>query len=280
MRKVFFYRWIMDKVTLLDIKRMKAEKRRIVMITAYDYPFARIFDPIVDVILVGDSLGTVLYGYDTTLPVTMDDMIRHTRGAAAGRKRSFLVSDMPFMSFQVSTERAVENACLLVKEGGAEAVKLEGGVSAFENIKTLSSIDIPVMGHVGLTPQSIHRMGGYKIQGREKEARKRLMEDGKAVEEAGAFSVVLEGIPTEVASEITEELSIPTIGIGAGPGCDGQVLVMHDLLGLFPDFNPKFVKRYADLSAIAEAAVREFAEEVRGGTFPGKDHSFFLEEKS
>jgi 3-methyl-2-oxobutanoate hydroxymethyltransferase len=269
----------MKKVTQLDIRKMKEEGRRIVMITAYDYPFARIFDPIVDIILVGDSLGTVLYGHDTTLPVTMDDMIRHTKAAAAGRERSFLVSDMPFMSFQVSTEGAVENACRLVKEGGAEAVKLEGGVSVFEIIGKLTSFDVPVMGHIGLTPQSIHRMGGYRIQGREEEARRRLLDDARAVEEAGAFSVVLEGIPAELATEITGSLAIPTIGIGAGPGCDGQVLVMHDLLGLLPDFKPKFVKRYAELVPLVERAVSQFAEDVRKGDFPGKEHTFYHAEK-
>ncbi len=272
-------RWQMKKVTVIDIRKMKAEGQRIVMITAYDYPFARIFDPIVDIILVGDSLGTVLYGHETTLPVTMDDMIRHTRAAAAGSERTLLVSDMPFMSFQISTESAVENACRLVKEAGAEAVKLEGGVSVFEIIRRLTSFDVPVMGHIGLTPQSIHRMGGYRIQGREKEARLRLLEDARAVEEAGAFSVVLEGIPAELAEEITGELSIPTIGIGAGAGCDGQVLVMHDILGLFQDFRPKFVKRYADLVPVIEGAVREFADEVRRGDFPGREHTFYLAEK-
>ncbi|RMG57751.1 MAG: 3-methyl-2-oxobutanoate hydroxymethyltransferase [Deltaproteobacteria bacterium] len=270
---------MMKKITVLDLKRMKAEGKRIVMITAYDYAFAKIFDPLVDVILVGDSLGTVVYGYETTLPVTMDDMVRHTSAVARGRKRAFLVADMPFMSFQVSPEKAVENACLLLKEGGAEAVKLEGGVTMFETIRKITSCDIPVMGHVGLTPQSIHRMGGYRIQGREKEARKRLLEDAKAVEEAGAFSLVLEGIPSEVAEEITESVSIPTIGIGAGPYCDGQVLVMHDLLGLFLDFKPKFVKRYAELAPVVEEAVKEFAREVREGKFPDSEHTFFLEEK-
>ncbi len=272
-------RWQMKKVTVIDIRKMKAEGRRIVMITAYDYPFARIFDPIVDIILVGDSLGTVLYGHETTLPVTMDDMVRHTRAAAAGSERTLLVSDMPFMSFQISTEGAVENACRLVKEAGAEAVKLEGGVSVFEIIRRLTSFDVPVMGHIGLTPQSVHRMGGYRIQGREKEARLRLLDDARAVEEAGAFSIVLEGIPAELAEEITGDLSIPTIGIGAGAGCDGQVLVMHDILGLFQDFRPKFVKRYADLVPVIEGAVREFANEVRRGDFPGREHTFYLAEK-
>ncbi len=269
----------MKKVSVLDIRRMKAEGEKIVMITAYEYAFAKIFDPLVEIILVGDSLGTVVYGYDTTLPVTMEDMIRHTQAVARGRNRAFLVADMPFMSFQVSVDRAVENACLLVKEGGAEAVKLEGGVSVFNTIERITSFDIPVMGHVGLTPQSIHRMGGYRIQGKEEEARKKLLEDAKAVEEAGAFSVVLEGIPAEVAAEITESLSIPTIGIGAGPHCDGQVLVMHDLLGLFFDFTPKFVKRYADLKPVIERAVSDFAREVKEGKFPDKEHSFFLEGK-
>lgn len=268
----------MGKITILDIGRMKEKGRKIVMITAYDAPFARLFDPLVDIILVGDSLGTVLYGYDSTLPVTMEDMVRHTRAAAAGRTRSFLVSDMPFNSFQVSPEKAVENACVLVKEGGAEAVKLEGGVAVSESIRRITSFDIPVMAHIGLTPQSIHRMGGYRVQGKEARAKEALLEDALSVEEAGAFSVVLEGIPAEVAAKITDSLSIPTIGIGAGIHCDGQVLVMHDLLGLIPEFNPRFVKRYAYLAQVVTEAVSRYVSEVREEEFPGDEHSFFLED--
>jgi len=267
------------KITIPDVIGMKGAGEKIVAVTAYDVPFARIFDPLVDIILVGDSLGMVLYGYDTTLPVTMEDMVRHTSAVTRGRERSLLVADMPFGSFQVSTEMALENACRLVKEGGAEAVKLEGGVKVRPIVEKLTSFGIPVMGHVGLTPQSIHKMGGYRIQGRGAEARKRLIEDARSLEEAGAFSVVLEGVPSEVAEEITESLKIPTIGIGAGAACDGQVLVMHDLLGLSGEFKPKFVKRFADLTAAVEEAVREYASEVRAGTFPGREQSFFLEDK-
>jgi len=263
-----------DKVTILDFARWKEKGERIVMITAYDALFARIFDDAgVDTILVGDSLGQVVLGLPNTLGVTMEDMVRHTGAAARGTRRAFLIADMPFLSFQPGPEEAIRNAGRLL-QAGAEAVKLEGGRSVENTIRAIARCDIPVMGHVGLTPQSVHRMGGYRIQGREEVQRQRLRDDARAVQEAGAFSVVLEGIPADLAGEITEELAIPTIGIGAGPRCDGQVLVMQDLLGLFDEFRPKFVKRFGELKKPVRDAVRAYADEVRRGKFPGKEHSF------
>ena len=263
-----------DKVTILDFARWKEKGERIVMITAYDALFARIFDDVgVDTILVGDSLGQVVLGLPSTLGVTMEDMVRHTGAAARGTKRAFLIADMPFLSFQTGPEEAIRNAGRLL-QAGAEAVKLEGGRSVENTIRAITRCDIPVVGHVGLTPQSVHRMGGYRVQGREEVQRQRLRDDARAVQEAGAFSVVLEGIPSDLAGEITEELAIPTIGIGAGPRCDGQVLVMQDLLGLFDEFRPKFVKRFGELGKPVRDAVRAYADEVRRGKFPGKEHSF------
>lgn len=263
-----------NKVTILDFARWKEKGERIVMITAYDALFARIFDDAgVDTILVGDSLGQVVLGLPSTLGVTMEDMVRHTGAAARGTKRAFLIADMPFLSFQAGPEEAIRNAGRLL-QAGAEAVKLEGGRSVENTIRAITRCDIPVVGHVGLTPQSVHRMGGYRVQGREEVQRQRLRDDARAVQEAGAFSVVLEGIPAELAGEITEELAIPTIGIGAGPRCDGQVLVMQDLLGLFDEFRPKFVKRFGELKKPVRDAVRAYADEVRRGKFPGKEHSF------
>ncbi|MGA6993436.1 MAG: 3-methyl-2-oxobutanoate hydroxymethyltransferase [Candidatus Deferrimicrobiaceae bacterium] len=262
------------KVTILDFARWKKKGERIVMITAYDALFARIFDDVgVDTILVGDSLGQVVLGLPSTLGVTMEDMVRHTGAAARGTRRAFLIADMPFLSFQPGPEEAIRNAGRLL-QAGAEAVKLEGGRSVENTIRAIARCDIPVMGHVGLTPQSVHRMGGYRVQGREESQRQRLRDDARAVQEAGAFSVVLEGIPADLAGEITEELAIPTIGIGAGPRCDGQVLVMQDLLGLFDEFRPKFVKRFGELKKPVRDAVRAYADEVRRGKFPGKEHSF------
>ena len=262
------------KTNILDLGRMKAEGAKIVMITAYDALFARIFDDVgVDVILVGDSLGQVVLGHSSTLNVTMEDMVRHTEAAARGRKRAFLIADMPFLSYQTGPSDAVRNAGRLL-QAGAEAVKLEGGRNAAETIRAIASADIPVMGHIGLTPQSVHRMGGYRVQGKTDPQRGRLLDDAVAVQEAGAFSVVLEGMPAVLAEEITRTLSIPTIGIGAGVGCDGQVLVMHDLLGLFDEFRPKFVKRFGELRKPVEDSVGAYAAAVRDGSFPGKEHSF------
>ncbi len=264
-----------EKVTVPEIRRTKQGGEKITALTAYDYSFARILDEAgVDILLVGDSLGSVIQGQESTLPVTLDEMIYHTRAVVRGRKRALVVSDMPFLSFQVSLEEAKRNAGRFLQEGGAEAVKIEGGVRMLETIEAIVQIGIPVMGHVGLTPQSIHQFGGYKVQGKEKEQREAILQDALAVEEAGAFSVVLEGVPMELAQEITRRLSIPTIGIGAGMHCDGQVLVVHDMLGLFDKYTPKFVKKYVDLKEVMAEAVKSFIAEVREGKFPDEEHSF------
>jgi 3-methyl-2-oxobutanoate hydroxymethyltransferase len=265
----------MEKVTVNTVQRMKTEGKKITMLTSYDYPFTQILDTAgVDILLVGDSAGNVISGYANTLPVTMDEMILHTQAVSRGAKRALLVGDMPFMSYQISIEDARRNAGRFIKEGGAEAVKLEGGVTMEKVIRSIVEIDIPVMAHIGLTPQSVHRMGGFKVQGREEKQRKQILADAKAVEAAGAFSVVMEGVPEELAKEITQSLSIPTIGIGAGLHCDGQVLVLHDLLGMLGKFRPKFVKQYVDLNEIIDRAVKAYIEEVQTGKFPGKEHSF------
>lgn len=262
------------KVTIPDVLNMKTEGRRISMLTSYDYPFTRIMDTAgVDIILVGDSAGVVFAGHDTTLPVTMEDMLYHTRAVRRAAPQALVVTDMPFMSYQTGIEDACRNCGRMIKEGGAEAVKIEGGMNMAHIIRAVSSIDIPVMGHIGLTPQSVHRMGGYKVQGRKEQA-ERILEDAHAVQNSGAFAVVLEGIPARLAAEITAELTIPTIGIGAGPSCDGQVLVIHDILGLCEKYSPKFVKRYADLGPIISEAVQQYVSEVRNGEFPTDEHSF------
>lgn len=264
----------MKKTTIIDILRMKAEGRKIPVLTAYDYPTARVLDEAgIPLILVGDSAGMVFAGQENTLSVTMDDMKYHTRAVAKGSKNALIAADMPFLSYQVSIQDAKKNAGLLVKQG-AEAVKLEGGLNMADTIKAIVDIDIPVMGHIGLTPQSIHRMGGYRIQGREKKQRERLLDDASAVEKAGAFCIVLEGMPADLAKEITEAIAIPTIGIGAGPYCDGQVLVIHDVLGLYDDVKPKFIKRYANLRELIFSAATEYIDDVAKGRFPGKEHSF------
>jgi 3-methyl-2-oxobutanoate hydroxymethyltransferase len=266
-----------DKVTVPGIMAMKEQGKKITMLTAYDTPFARILDQAgVDILLVGDSVGSVVAGYPNTLPVTIDEMIYHTRAVVRGTERSLVVIDMPFMSYQINIEDGKRNAGRMIKESGAEAVKLEGGVNMKETIEAIVSIDIPVMGHIGLTPQSVHQMGGFKVQGKVEEQKQKIMADAVAVEEAGAFSVVMECIPTELAQEITEQLSIPTIGIGAGVHCDGQVLVIHDLLGLLGDFRPKFVKSYVDLRTVISQAVEEYMDEVQKGKFPTEEHSFHL----
>lgn len=264
-----------DKVTVPEIKRMKEKGEKITALTAYDYSFARILDAAgIDILLVGDSLGSVIQGQESTLPVTLDDVIYHTRAVVRGRKRALVVADMPFLSFQISVEEAKRNAGRLLQEGGAEAVKLEGGVEMLETVEAIVEIGIPVMGHVGLTPQSLHRFGGYKVQGKDRDQREKIIQDALAVEEGGAFSIVLEGIPMDLAQEITRRLSIPTIGIGAGLHCDGQVLVVHDMLGLFDMYAPKFVKQYADLKGVMAEAVKNFITEVKEGRFPDEEHSF------
>jgi 3-methyl-2-oxobutanoate hydroxymethyltransferase len=264
-----------EKITAPEIVRKKERGDKITCLTAYDYSFARILDDAgVDILLVGDSLGCVIQGHPNTLPVKLEHMIYHTRAVARGRKRALLVTDLPFLSYQLSSEQALRNAGRLLQEGNAEAVKLEGGVSRRAAIEAITRAGIPVMGHIGLTPQSVHAFGGYKVQGRQTETRSRIIDDAHAVEEAGAFSVVLEGMPADLAEEITAALTIPTIGIGAGAGCDGQVLVIHDMLGLFEDFTPKFVKRYAELKTVMTGAVKEFVREVTEEKFPGREHSF------
>ena len=264
-----------DKVTVPEIRKMKQKGEKITALTAYDYSFSRILDEAgVDILLVGDSLGSVIQGRENTLPVTLGEVIYHTRAVVRGRERALVVADMPFLSFQISVEEAKRNAGKIIQEAGAEAVKLEGGVEMLETIEAIVKIGIPVMGHVGLTPQSLHRFGGYKVQGKEKDQREKIVQDALAVEEGGAFSVVLESIPLDLAQEITRRLSIPTIGIGAGVHCDGQVLVVHDMLGLFDMYTPKFVKRYADLKSVMSEAVRNYNAEVREGKFPDEEHSF------
>lgn len=266
----------MKKITVPDIMRMKADGRKIPVLTAYNFPIARLLGSAgVPMIIVGDSAGMVEAGYETTLPVTVDEMIYHTRSVARGALEALIVSDMPFGSYQTSVSDARRNAARLIKEGLSGAVKVEGGVRTARTIKALFGMDIPVMGHVGLTPQSVHRMGGYKVQGRSAKDADVIIEDAKAVEEAGAFSIVLEGIPSELAKEITGALSIPTIGIGAGPHCDGQVLVVNDMLGLNKGpRQPKFVKPYADLDGVILKAVREYIKDVEDGVYPDKDHSY------
>ena len=263
------------KVTVPEIGKMKQAGKKITSLTAYDYSFAKILDEAgIDILLVGDSLGSVIQGQESTLPVTLDEMVYHTRAVVRGRKRALVVADMPFLSFQVSVEEAKRNAGRFLQEGGAEAVKLEGGVVVLQTIQAIVRMGVPVMGHVGLTPQWIHRFGGYRVQGKEKAEREAVLKDALAVEEAGAFSVVLEGIPADLAREITQRLSIPTIGIGAGVNCDGQVLVVHDMLGLFDVYTPKFVKKYADLKTVMAKAVKNFIVEVREKKFPDEKHSF------
>jgi 3-methyl-2-oxobutanoate hydroxymethyltransferase len=244
------------------------------MLTAYDFTFARIFDSAdIDLLLVGDSLGNVIQGTDTTLPVTMDEVIYHTRLVVRGTHRALVIGDMPFGSYQVSPEDAVRNAIRLVKEGGAAAVKLEGGTKIAETIERIVNAEIPVMGHVGLTPQAVHRMGGFRVQGRDQAGRLQILDDARAVQEAGAFAVVLEGIPADLAKQVTAELMIPTIGIGAGVHCDGQVLVMHDMLGL-NDWSPSFAKQYANLGMMASRAARSYIDEVTNRKFPDEEHSY------
>lgn len=265
----------MPRITIQDFLKKKTGKNKITMLTAYDYPFAQIVDEAgLDGILVGDSLGMVVQGLENTLPVTMDEMIYHTKMVSRAVKNAMVIGDMPFMSYQASIEDAVRNAGRFIKEAGASAIKLEGGAEVAEHVKAMTRSDIPVMAHIGLTPQSIHRMGGYKVQGKTEESQKRLIEEAHIAEDAGAFSLLLEAIPMELAKKITEELSIPTLGIGAGPFCDGQILVLHDVLGLFERFTPKFVKRYANLKADALKAITSYKEDVEKGTFPSEEQSF------
>jgi 3-methyl-2-oxobutanoate hydroxymethyltransferase len=265
----------MPKFTITDLYQRKAEGRKITMLTAYDFPTAQIVDEAgIDIALVGDSLGMVVQGIDSTLPVTMDEMIYHTRMVSRAVKTALVVGDMPFLSYQAGVDEAVRNAGRFLKEAGAEAVKLEGGTAVAGTIRAIVAAGIPVMGHIGLTPQHVHALGGFKVQGRDEASREKVLADARAVQESGAFSVVLEALPAPLAKEIGGMLSIPTIGIGAGPHCDGQVLVIHDLLGLFDRFTPKFVKRYANLKEQAVNAVKQFKQDVEDGGFPSEEHSF------
>jgi 3-methyl-2-oxobutanoate hydroxymethyltransferase len=258
-------------VTVPDFLAAKARGQRLTVLTAYDYTTARLLDTAgVDALLVGDSLGMVVQGLPDALPVTLDEMVYHTRLVARGTRRALLIADLPFMSFQVGPQQALESAGRLVKEGGAHAVKLEGGVRSARAVEAVTAADIPLVGHVGLTPQSVRRLGGFKVQ---RDAA-RLLDDALAVEAAGAFAVVIECVPADVAARITQALKVPTIGIGAGPGCDGQVLVIHDLLGLYDDVRPRFVKQYAELGREVRRAAEAYCREVRDGTFPAAEHSF------
>ena len=268
------------KVTTLALQAMKRRAERITMLTAYDYPTALAMDRAgIDVILVGDSLGMVVLGYPNTLPVTMDEMIHHCKAVSRGAKAPLLVGDMPFMSYQVSVEEAVRNAGRFLQEGGMDAVKLEGGGERLEAVRAISQAGIPVMGHLGLTPQSVHQLGGFRPQGRNAADAKRLLEDALRLQEAGCFSLVLESIPARLGAYVSTKLSIPTLGIGAGAGCDGQVLVTHDLLGLFERFTPRFVKRYAELHAEMHRAFERYIEDVHTQAFPAAEHTVEMSEQ-
>jgi len=264
-----------SRVTVPQIRTMATRGQRIVMVTAYDATFARMLDEGgADILLVGDSLGNVIQGRDTTLPVTLEEMLYHCRCVARGARRAHLVGDMPFMSYQVSPERALENAGRFLAEGDMHAVKLEGGIEVAETIRRIVNAGIPVMGHVGLTPQSVHAMGGFRVQGKDEDDAERVLRDAKAVAEAGAYAIVLEGIPSALATRIRTQVPVPTIGIGAGPDCDGQVLVCYDMLGLTPERVPRFVKMYENLFERGVRAMKGYADEVRNGSFPTAAHSF------
>lgn len=260
---------------LTRFQNKKLNKEPITMLTAYDYQFARLIDKAgADMILVGDSLGMVVLGYDSTVPVTMEEMLHHARAVSRGTEKAFVVGDMPYMSYQISVEEAIRNAGRFLKEAGCHGVKLEGGQEMAETVMAITRAGIPVVGHIGLTPQTATALGGYKVQGADVETAQRLLKDAVALSQAGAFAIVLECIPTELAKHITETIAIPTIGIGAGPFCDGQVLVTHDLLGIFDKFTPRFVKKYANLAPVIKDALAAFLNDVRTGNFPDADHSF------
>lgn len=267
------------RITSAEFMTFKEEGRRITMMTAYDYTSARLVDEAgIDVILVGDSLGMVILGYENTLQVTMEDMLHHTKAVSRGAGAAMIVADMPFLSYHVSVEESVRNAGRFIQESGAHAVKLEGGKSSAAQIEAILKAQIPVLGHLGLTPQSVHRFGGFKVQGKEEHAARELIEEALMLQELGVFGIVLECIPASLATLISEKLTIPTIGIGAGAGCDGQVLVLQDALGLNRDFTPKFVKKYGELGNDMIAALNRYAQEVRQGTFPEQQHTFSMEE--
>ncbi len=267
------------RVTINQIKEMKPKGEKITMLTAYDYSTAKIVDEVgIPLILVGDSLGMVVLGYESTIPVTMAEMLHHTKAVVRGTEHSMVIGDMPFMTYHISVADALHNAARFIQEGGAQAVKLEGGVTVTEKVKRIVECGIPVMGHIGLTPQSVHQLSGFKVQGKTLEAATRLLKDAQALEEAGAFAIVLETVPAPLATLITQGLSIPTIGIGAGIGCDGQVQIINDILGSFTDFVPKHAKQYAKLSDIMSSAIAEYHNAVKDGSFPTDKQSFSMDE--
>jgi 3-methyl-2-oxobutanoate hydroxymethyltransferase len=268
------------KITPVDIQAMKRERKRIAMLTAYDYPTALLEDRAgIEIILVGDSLAMTVLGYENTLPVTMEAMIHHTKAVTRGAKYALIIGDMPFMSYNTSEKDAIFNAGRFMKEGGADAVKLEGGASVRETVRAIVKAGIPVMGHIGLTPQTISMLGGFKVQGKDAQGAQKIIDDALSLEDAGAFSVLLEAVPAPIAKRVTERLTVPTIGIGAGVHCDGQVLVVHDMLGLFDRFTPKFAKRYVNLSELMLKAFDSYREEVMKGAFPTDQHSFHIDEE-
>ncbi len=269
----------MPRLTIREVQAMKERGEKIPMLTAYDYPVARMVDEAgIPLILVGDSLGQVVLGYDSTIPVTMEDMLHHIKAVVRGSQRALVIGDLPFMSYQASAEDALRNSGRFLQEGGCQAVKLEGGTSVAPTVKRLVECGIPVMGHIGLTPQSVNQLGGYRVQGKTPAAAARLLEDALALEAAGVFCIVLECVPTPLAALITGRLAVPTIGIGAGAGCDGQVQVISDMLGLFTDFVPKHAKQYAVLADTIKSALATYAAEVRGGQFPSAKQSYTMDE--
>ncbi len=270
----------MARVTTATLRDKKAKQEKISMLTSYDYSTAGLVDLAgLDMILVGDSLGNVVLGYENTLAVTMNDMVHHTRAVVRGTKNAMVVGDMPFLSYHITTEEAVRNAGRLIQEGGAQAVKLEGGVERVDVVKAILDAQIPVMGHIGLTPQSVNQFGGFKVQGKDLETARKLLRDAQALDKAGVFSIVLECVPSALAKKITEEVSVPTIGIGAGPDCDGQVLVINDMLGMYSGHVPKFVKKYVDLQPLIIEALKSYKKEVEEGSFPGPEHGFTISDE-
>ncbi|MDD4775756.1 MAG: 3-methyl-2-oxobutanoate hydroxymethyltransferase [Syntrophomonas sp.] len=269
----------MARITTATIREKKSNQQKITMLTAYDYGMATLVDQAgIDMILVGDSVGNVQLGYENTLAVTMDDMVHHTRAVVRGSKSAMVVADLPFLSYHISIEEAVRNAGRLIQEGGAQAVKLEGGSERLPVVKAILNAEIPVVAHIGLTPQSVNQFGGFKVQGKDLETARKLIKDAKLLEEAGVFAIVLEGVPAALAAKITEAANIPTIGIGAGKDCDGQVLVINDMLGISQGHIPKFVKRFVDLSPAIIAALQGYKNEVEAGTFPGPEHIYTIKD--
>jgi 3-methyl-2-oxobutanoate hydroxymethyltransferase len=267
------------RVTINQIKEMKQKGEKIVMLTAYDYATAKLVeDTGIPMILVGDSLGMVVLGYETPIPATMDVMLHHTKAVVRGTSKAMIIGDMPFMTYHISVEDALRNAARFIQEAGAQAIKLEGGITVAEKVKRIVACGIPVMGHLGLTPQSVHQLGGLKVQAKSLEAARKLLEDAQALEQAGAFAIVLEAIPYKLAALVTQKVSVPTIGIGAGPGCDGEVQIINDILGLFTEFVPKHTKQYTKLSDIMSSALTEYYDEVKSGKFPTEKNSYIIDE--